>query len=196
MKESYKVAKKKRKRQIKEALGLLKVEHETKMKELLEASAPEYRPWLGERKPTSNPKRRPRKAEAREALNSRGSVGGKSINDGLNDMGMDILKGKNPASLKIGYTIDPKWERLSQPYKKPNKTDDDEENRRRRPYFVEHMALTKEEKLNMISLITKKEYTKQHEAKRAKVSKAAVKEEVKEPTKTEPKPKGLMARRL
>ena len=155
MKESYKVAKKKRRLQIKEALELIGTEHEVKLAELLAAPAPEIRPWLGEKEP----KKKTGKPKAGKVLNSpRGSVRAMSINDGLEDMGMDILEGTNVATLRHGYTIDPKWERLSQPYKKKIIQEDVDDKNQKRPYFVEHMALTKEEKLNMISMVSKRDY--------------------------------------
>jgi|EP00505_MAST-04D_sp_SCG-Rhode-Island_P002868 hypothetical protein len=158
MKAEYRVAKRSRRNEIREGLKRLKVEYDEQILESMEP-ATEIKPWENKRK---------KLLSQADSKASPSNITHMSINQGLValDMSKDILDGKEPFG-KSDPKGNNKWERLS----KTRKASEGPvvhgiKIKKKMPYFVEYMALTREEKLNMIALVTKKEYERNQRVKK------------------------------
>ncbi len=166
LKESYKIAKRKRRSKIKLALEMIRSEQKTRMKEVNKPKL-EKKPWLSAKER--------RKELERHNLDSRGSIGNASEHglglDSIPDVSGGILEAE---MLPLAKIPNARWDRLAKPVrplkkaKSSGKEKSEEEDYtsprstvtiERKKKNIEFMALTEDERLSLIGLIPRKTFT-------------------------------------
>ena len=157
LKESYKIAKRKRRSKIKTALKMIKEEQKQRMDEVRKRK-PDKKPWLSRQHTT--------KRNDRRILESRGSI---SSDNGASDGSVhDVVEGiLEVDNIPLAKVPDSRWQRLSKPVrpltKKPESDEAIEIGKGKKK--IEFMALTEDERLSLIELLPKKFFThKQYES--------------------------------
>ena len=169
LKESYKVAKRKRRSKIKIALGMIKEEQKQRMEEIRKRK-PDKKPWLTQQHST--------KMSSKRILESRGSNrSNRSNNDASDGSVHDVVGGiLEVNNIPLAKVPDSRWQRLSKPVrplvKKPESEETIAEDKGKKK--IEFMALTEDERLSLIELLPKKFFTNkqyQSELKKARPQK-------------------------